>query len=53
MREWKCSKCHSVNERDINASLNILEEGMKLYFKDLDKEMKLYLESIDRELKLI
>ena len=53
VRKWKCFKCHSVNERDINASLNILEEGMKLYFKDLDKEMKLYLENVDRELKLI
>ena len=53
VREWKCPKCHSLNERDINASLNILVEGMKLYFKDFDKEMKLYLENLDKELKLI
>ena len=53
VREWECPKCHSLNERDINASLNILVEGMKLYFKDFDKEMKLYLENLDKELKLI
>ena len=53
VRKWECPKCHSLNERDINASLNILVEGMKLYFKDFDKEMKLYLENLDKELKLI
>ena len=50
VREWECPKCHSLNERDINASLNILLEGINLYCKDLDKEIKLYLES---EAKLI
>ncbi len=53
VRKWECHKCHSLNERDINASLNILVEGTNLYFKDLDKEMKLYLENLERELKLI
>ena len=53
VREWECPKCHSLNERDINASLNILVEGINLYFKDFDKEMRLYLENLDRELKLI
>ncbi len=39
VRKLKCHKYHSLNERDINASLNILVEGTNLYFKDLDKEM--------------
>jgi ribosomal protein S27AE len=28
--EWKCSKCNSNHDRDINASLNIRDEGMRL-----------------------
>lgn len=30
-REWQCKSCQAKLDRDINASINILNEGMKLY----------------------
>ena len=32
VREWVCDKCRSVNDRDINASINIMFEGLKYCF---------------------
>ena len=26
-REWECEDCHSIHDRDVNASLNILKQG--------------------------
>ena len=34
-REYKCSKCHYEIDRDINASINIMYEGLKLYMKEV------------------
>ena len=34
-REYKCSKCHCEIERDLNASINIMYEGLKLYMKNI------------------
>ena len=31
VREWECPNCTNINDRDINASINIMWEGMKAY----------------------
>ena len=31
VREWECPHCTNINNRDINASINILWEGVKVY----------------------
>ena len=34
IREYKCSKCGNLIDRDINASINILFEGITKYYKE-------------------
>ena len=31
VREWECTKCNNLNNRDINASINIMWEGINAY----------------------
>ena len=34
IREWDCKKCKNKNDRDINASINILMKGIEKYYKE-------------------
>ena len=36
-REYKCLKCNQEIDRDLNASINIMFEGLKLYIKNYAK----------------
>ena len=38
IRKWKCEKCGIIHDRDINASLNIMFEGLKIYMKGIEQE---------------
>lgn len=33
VRKWTCPKCGMIHDRDINASTNIMFEGLKIYMK--------------------
>ena len=30
VREWECPNCHSILDRDVNAAINILNEGLSI-----------------------
>ena len=34
VREWKCKNCGFINDRDLNASINIMNKGIDMYIKE-------------------
>ena len=37
IRFWTCKRCNNENDRDINASINIMFEGIKMYMKNVEE----------------
>lgn len=35
VREWVCPNCQNKLERDLNASINIMYEGLKMYYQEV------------------
>ena len=34
IRKWQCIECGNENDRDVNASINIMFEGLKIHYKN-------------------
>lgn len=34
IREWECRTCGNINDRDLNASINIMDKGFEVYLKE-------------------
>ena len=34
IRSWTCEECGSINDRDINASINIMFEGLRIHYQN-------------------
>ena len=35
VRNWICEECGCKNDRDINASINIMFEGLKIHYQSI------------------
>ncbi|MBQ6443665.1 MAG: IS200/IS605 family element transposase accessory protein TnpB [Methanosphaera sp.] len=36
-RTWQCPQCKSIHDRDVNAAINISEEGFKIYNREINR----------------
>ena len=34
IRVWECPSCNSINDRDLNASINIMDKGLEMFMKE-------------------
>ena len=39
IRSWQCPECGRVHDRDVNAAINIMLEGLKIYIKTYEREL--------------
>lgn len=38
VREWTCSECSARHDRDENAALNIVDEGLRIFFEQQEQQ---------------
>ena len=39
VRSWQCPQCGHIHDRDLNAAINIMLEGLKKYIKTYEREL--------------
>ncbi len=39
IRTWECPQCGLIHDRDLNAAINVMCEGLKIYIKTYEREL--------------